>query len=73
MKRFPDPTTPEAQQIKKDFIEGYNLNMAIQWTAASAVSSTPSSTRTRPGCCYVSRCAYYGTSSCGSASAASTA
>ncbi len=34
MKRFPDPTTPEAQQIKKDFIEGYNLNMAIPWTAA---------------------------------------
>jgi acetyl-CoA carboxylase carboxyltransferase component len=34
MKRFPDPTTPEAQQIKKDFIEGYNQNMAIPWTAA---------------------------------------
>ncbi|OBG71460.1 methylmalonyl-CoA carboxyltransferase [Mycobacterium sp. E2462] len=34
MKRFPDPNTPEAQQIKKDFIEGYNLNMAIPWTAA---------------------------------------
>ena len=34
MKRFPDPTTPEAQQIKKDFIEGYNLNMAIPWVAA---------------------------------------
>jgi acetyl-CoA carboxylase carboxyltransferase component len=34
MKRFPDPTTPEAQQIKKDFIEGYNLNMAIPWIAA---------------------------------------
>ncbi|GBE64120.1 propionyl-CoA carboxylase subunit beta [Mycobacterium sp. MFM001] len=34
MKRFPDPTTPEAQAIKKDFIEGYNLNMAIPWTAA---------------------------------------
>ncbi len=34
MKRFPDPTAPEAQQIKKDFIEGYNLNMAIPWTAA---------------------------------------
>jgi acetyl-CoA carboxylase carboxyltransferase component len=34
MKRFPDPTTPEAQAIKKDFIEGYNLNLAIPWTAA---------------------------------------
>ena len=34
MKRFPDPTTPEAQQIKKDFIDGYNLNIAIPWIAA---------------------------------------
>ncbi len=34
MKRFPDPTTPEAQAIKKDFIAGYNANMAIPWTAA---------------------------------------
>ncbi len=34
MKRFPDPNTPEAQQIKRDFIDGYNLNMAIPWTAA---------------------------------------
>jgi len=34
MKRFPDPTTPEAQQVKKDFIEGYNQNLAIPWTAA---------------------------------------
>ncbi|WP_188069070.1 acyl-CoA carboxylase subunit beta [Mycobacterium pseudoshottsii] len=34
MKRFPDPTTPEAQKIKRDFIEGYNLNMAIPWIAA---------------------------------------
>ena len=34
MKRFPDPTTPEAQQIKKDFIDGYNLNLAIPWIAA---------------------------------------
>jgi acetyl-CoA carboxylase carboxyltransferase component len=34
MKRFPDPTTPEAQQVKKDFIDGYNLNLAIPWTAA---------------------------------------
>jgi acetyl-CoA carboxylase carboxyltransferase component len=34
MKRFPDPSAPEAQQVKHDFIEGYNLNMAIPWTAA---------------------------------------
>ena len=34
MKRFPDSTTPEAQQVKRDFIEGYNLNLAIPWTAA---------------------------------------
>ena len=34
MKRFPDPTTPEAQQIKKDFVDGYNLNIAIPWIAA---------------------------------------
>jgi acetyl-CoA carboxylase carboxyltransferase component len=34
MKRFPDPTAPEAQQIKKDFIDGYNLNIAIPWIAA---------------------------------------
>ncbi|HEU4362632.1 MAG TPA: acyl-CoA carboxylase subunit beta, partial [Mycobacterium sp.] len=34
MKRFPDPTAPEAQQVKKDFIAGYNENMAIPWTAA---------------------------------------
>ena len=34
MKRFPDPNAPEAQQIKKDFIDGYNLNMAIPWIAA---------------------------------------
>jgi hypothetical protein len=34
MKRFPDPTTPEAQTIKRDFIEGYNLNMAVPWIAA---------------------------------------
>ncbi len=34
MKRFPDPTTPEAQQIRRDFIEGYNLNVAIPWIAA---------------------------------------
>ena len=34
MKRFPDPTTPEAQTIRRDFIEGYNLNMAVPWIAA---------------------------------------
>ena len=34
VKRFPDPSAPEVQQIKKDFIEGYNLNMAIPWIAA---------------------------------------
>lgn len=55
MKRFPDPTTPEAQQIKKDFIEGYNLNMAIRGPPPNAASSTRSSTRTRPGCCCASR------------------
>ncbi|WP_343600553.1 acyl-CoA carboxylase subunit beta [Mycobacterium sp.] len=34
MKRFPDPNAPEAQAIKKSFIENYNLNMAIPWIAA---------------------------------------
>jgi acetyl-CoA carboxylase carboxyltransferase component len=34
VKRFPDPTAPEVQKIKADFIEGYNANMAIPWTAA---------------------------------------
>ncbi|EUA24812.1 carboxyl transferase domain protein [Mycobacterium xenopi 3993] len=34
MKRFPDPTTPEAQAIKQSFIENYNLNMATPWIAA---------------------------------------
>lgn len=34
VKRFPDPTAPEVQKIKADFIEGYNLNLAIPWTAA---------------------------------------
>ena len=29
VKRFPDPTAPEVQKIKADFIEGYNLNLAI--------------------------------------------
>lgn len=34
MKRFPDPNAPEAQAIRKSFIENYNLNMAIPWIAA---------------------------------------
>jgi acetyl-CoA carboxylase carboxyltransferase component len=34
MKRFPDPNAPEAQEVKRSFIEGYNLNMAIPWIAA---------------------------------------
>jgi acetyl-CoA carboxylase carboxyltransferase component len=34
MKRFPDPDAPEAQEVKRQFIEGYNLNMATPWIAA---------------------------------------
>jgi acetyl-CoA carboxylase carboxyltransferase component len=34
VKRFPDPNTPEVQKIKADFIEGYNLNLAIPYIAA---------------------------------------
>ncbi|MGE2720050.1 acyl-CoA carboxylase subunit beta [Mycolicibacterium celeriflavum] len=34
VKRFPDPTAPEVQKIRQDFIEGYNLNMATPWIAA---------------------------------------
>ncbi|MCB0948457.1 MAG: methylmalonyl-CoA carboxyltransferase, partial [Mycobacterium sp.] len=34
VKRFPDPTAPEVQKIKADFIEGYNANMAVPWVAA---------------------------------------
>ncbi|GLP78918.1 acyl-CoA carboxylase subunit beta [Mycobacterium antarcticum] len=34
VKRFPDPTSPEVQKIKADFIEGYNLNLATPWIAA---------------------------------------
>ena len=34
VKRFPDPTAPEVQKIRDDFIEGYNLNMATPWIAA---------------------------------------
>lgn len=34
MKRFPDPNAPEAQEVKRSFIAGYNENMAIPWIAA---------------------------------------
>jgi acetyl-CoA carboxylase carboxyltransferase component len=34
VKRFPDPNTAEVQKIKADFIEGYNLNLAIPYIAA---------------------------------------
>ncbi|CAJ1578606.1 acyl-CoA carboxylase subunit beta [[Mycobacterium] wendilense] len=34
VKRFPDPTAPEVQQIRKEFIEGYNQGMAVPWIAA---------------------------------------
>jgi acetyl-CoA carboxylase carboxyltransferase component len=34
VKRFPDPTAPEVQKIRADFVEGYNLNMAIPYIAA---------------------------------------
>ena len=34
VKRFPDPTAPEVQKIRADFIEGYNANMAVPWVAA---------------------------------------
>lgn len=34
VKRFPDPTAPEVQKIRADFIEGYNLNLAIPYIAA---------------------------------------
>ncbi|MEZ0339513.1 acyl-CoA carboxylase subunit beta [Mycobacterium sp. pV006] len=34
VKRFPDPTAPEVQKIKADFIEGYNATMAVPWVAA---------------------------------------
>ncbi|BBZ30874.1 propionyl-CoA carboxylase subunit beta [Mycolicibacterium madagascariense] len=34
VKRFPDPTAPEVQKIKADFIEGYNLNLATPYIAA---------------------------------------
>ncbi|BBZ65017.1 propionyl-CoA carboxylase subunit beta [Mycolicibacterium insubricum] len=34
VKRFPDPTAPEVQKIRQDFVDGYNLNMATPWIAA---------------------------------------
>lgn len=34
VKRFPDPTAPEVQKIKADFIAGYKANMATPWIAA---------------------------------------
>lgn len=34
VKRFPDPTAPEVQKIKADFIAGYRVNMATPWIAA---------------------------------------
>jgi acetyl-CoA carboxylase carboxyltransferase component len=34
VKRFPDPTAPEVQKIRADFIEGYNNNMATPYVAA---------------------------------------
>jgi acetyl-CoA carboxylase carboxyltransferase component len=34
VKRFPDPTAPEVQKIRADFIEGYNAGLAVPWIAA---------------------------------------
>lgn len=34
VKRFPDPTAPEVQKIRADFIEGYNTSLATPWIAA---------------------------------------
>ncbi len=34
MKRFPDPNAPEAQEIRRNFIEGYNRDMATPYVAA---------------------------------------
>src|SRR4029077_20468539 len=33
VKRFPDPTAPEAQKIRAEFIEVYNLNRGTPWIA----------------------------------------
>ncbi|TFV55114.1 acyl-CoA carboxylase subunit beta [Mycobacterium sp. PS03-16] len=34
MKRFPDPNAPEVQEIRRQFIEGYNRDMATPYVAA---------------------------------------
>ncbi|BBY26536.1 acyl-CoA carboxylase subunit beta [Mycolicibacterium sediminis] len=34
VKRFPDPTAPEVQKIRADFVEGYNAHLAVPWIAA---------------------------------------
>src|SRR6185312_11401834 len=34
VKRFPDPTAPEVQKIRAEFIKGYNENLATPWIAA---------------------------------------
>ena len=34
VKRFPDPTAPEVQEIRRQFIEGYNRDMATPYVAA---------------------------------------
>lgn len=73
MKRFPDPNAPEAQAIRKSFVENYNLNMAIPWIAAERGFIDAVIDRMRPGCCCASRCTCCGISSCGGGWAASTA
>lgn len=40
MKRFPDPHTPEAQAIKKSFIDNYNSTWRSRGSPPSADSST---------------------------------
>lgn len=72
MKRF-DLNAPEAQAIRKSFVENYNSTWRSRGSPPSAGSSMPSSTRMRPGCCCASRCTCCGTSSCGGGWAASTA
>ncbi|BCI55759.1 propionyl-CoA carboxylase subunit beta [Mycolicibacterium litorale] len=34
VKRFPDPNAPEVQEIRRQFIEGYNRDMATPYVAA---------------------------------------
>lgn len=55
MKRF-DLNAPEAQAIRKSFVENYNSTWRSRGSPPSAGSSMPSSTRMRPGCCCASRC-----------------